>query len=372
MLCVVEALAAVPSAADSFSENRSMKFIDSTNFERLLKKLFGEGELFVPVRDEETQKLHIERIEEFPLPERTALDGFRTVETMKGFAQLLRSTVAEYPSPDLDETDADEKIPTFIVVGARACDVAAMELVDKVQVEGDFIDPFYKIRRDKMIVVAADCTDCGQSCFCTLVGGKPWPEKGFDLAVSKVSGGYLLETGSERGEAIVADNADLFTEPRDGQEKMREETRQKVLKKVQEANRDYLPAERITAPLREKISDEAWVSEVARCVECGACTNICPTCYCFLLYDMTAGEEFRRVMAWDSCQVTGYARMAGMANPRPRLTDRVKHRYYHKYDYLPQSHGAVFCTGCGRCIDTCSAGIDMRKVFRSVLGAAAK
>ena len=58
--------------------------------------------------------------------------------------------------------------------------------------------------------------------------------------------------------------------------------------------------------------------------------------------------------------------MAGMLNPRPRLTDRVKHRYYHKYDYLVQSHGEVFCSGCGRCIDTCSAGIDMRESLRIV------
>ncbi|MCK4549900.1 MAG: hypothetical protein KAU49_07010, partial [Candidatus Krumholzibacteria bacterium] len=75
-----------------------MQFIDSTNFERLLKKLSGEGELFVPVTEEDTGKLHIERVEAFPLPEGMNLEGYRTVETLKGFAQLLRSTVAEYPS----------------------------------------------------------------------------------------------------------------------------------------------------------------------------------------------------------------------------------------------------------------------------------
>jgi ferredoxin len=365
--------AAVSTATDSFFLRKNyMQFIDSTNFERLLKKLSGEGDLFVPVKEEDTGKLHIERVEGFPLPEGMSLEGYRTVETLKGFAQLLRQTVAEYPAEELDELEAGENVPSFIVVGARACDVAAMELVDKVQVEGEFEDPFYRIRRDKMFTIAADCTDCGDSCFCTKVGRKPWPEKGYDLAVARVDAGYLVEAGSERGEKVISENGDLFTAPRDGQEKARDDVRAKVVAKLEENNRDFPEASKMTEPLREALTDGLWDEESARCVECGACTNICPTCYCFLLYDVAEGEKFRRVMSWDSCQVTGYARMAGMGNPRPRLSDRVKHRYYHKYDYLPISHGEIYCTGCGRCIDTCSAGIDMRAVFKSVTSKAAK
>ena len=133
-----------------------MHFIDSTNFERLLKKLSGEGELFVPVRNEESGKLVLTRVESFPLPEATCFDGYRTVEPLKGFAQLLRSPVAEYPSADSDEMKSESEFPPFFVVGARGCDLKALELVDKVQVEGAFTDPYYKIRRDKLFVVAAE------------------------------------------------------------------------------------------------------------------------------------------------------------------------------------------------------------------------
>jgi sulfhydrogenase subunit beta (sulfur reductase) len=350
-----------------------MQFIDSTNFERLLKKLSSEGELFVPVRDEETGKLHLERAESFPLPEGTCFDGMRTVETLKGLAQMVRSKVAEYPSDSMDEMEDTEKYPTFVVVGARACDLGAMELVDKVQTEGEFTDPFYKIRRERMIVIAADCTECGQTCFCNLLDGKPWPEKGFDLAISKVGGGYLVEEGSDRGSSIVSDNKDLFTPPRDGQEKTRDENRSKVFEELKKNNKDFPAAKDMPEPMRAVLTDALWTTEAAKCVECGACTNICPTCYCFLLYDQqTDGEYFKRVMSWDSCQLSGYARMAGMGTPRPRLSDRVKHRLYHKYDYLVLSHGAVYCTGCGRCIDACSAGIDMREIFRKVKTKAVK
>jgi ferredoxin len=349
-----------------------MQFIDSTNFERLLKKLSSEGELFVPVRNEDG-RLHLDRIEVFPLPGGTAFDGYRTVESLKAFSQSVRCPVADYPSPDGDELPGEDAVQLFVVVGARACDLYAMELVDKVQVEGEFTDPFYKIRREKMFVIGADCTECGKSCFCTLLGNKPWPERGFDISISKVSGGFLAEAGSERGKAVLAENKELFAEPREGQIKSRDEVREALLNELKNNNSDFPGAEGLPEIIREALTDGIWDEIASRCVECGACTNICPTCYCFILYDQkTDGEHFQRVMTWDSCQVTGYARMAGMLNPRPRLTDRVKHRYYHKYDYLVLSHGSIYCTGCGRCIDACSAGIDMRDAFRKVKEKAAR
>lgn len=344
-----------------------MYFIDSTNFERLLKKLSAEGELFIPVKSEEAGKLRLARVEAFPLPEGSSFDGYRTVEPLKAFGQLVRSPVAEYPSREGDELPPEEKFLSCVVVGARACDIYAMELVDKVQAEGEFTDPFYKTRREKMLLVGADCTACGESCFCNLVGNKPWPEHGYDLAVAKVGGGYLVETGSDRGSGIVEESADLFSEPREGQIKARDEARRELLARLEENNREYPAAAGLPEKIRDALTDEVWDGIAARCIECGACTNICPTCYCFLLYDQQAGEGcFQRVFAWDSCQVTGYARMAGMLTPRPRLADRVKHRYYHKYDHLVLSHGAIYCTGCGRCIDSCSASIDMREAFRKI------
>ncbi len=348
-----------------------MKFIDSTNFERLLKGISRERELYIPVKSDETGKNHLHHVVEFPLPENMNMGGYRTVEPLKGIAQRLRYPVAEYPSEQKDNMPRlDEEC---VVAGARACDLYAMGLIDRVEIEGEYTDPFYRIRRENMLTIGADCTDCGESCFCNLLGYNPWPGEGFDLSVSRVSGGYLIEAGSERGEKILEEHRELLAEPREAQTKSRESTRAEVLDKLKKINLDYPGGEDVTGMIRGKLTNEVWDEVAEKCVECGACTNICPTCYCFLLYDQkTGGEHFQRVLSWDSCQLTGYARMAGMLNPRPRLTDRVIHRYYHKYDYLPESHGEIFCTGCGRCIDTCSATIDMREAFRTVKEKAVK
>lgn len=345
-----------------------MKFIDSTNFVKLIKKLTAEGELYYPFHDEESGMFHLRRASGFPLEEDFELGGFRAVEPMKGVAQHARVTVAEYPSDDPNEVTNEDNIIPSVVLGAKGCDINAMRQVDMVQVEGEFTDPLYKIRRDKMFVVAADCDDCKDTCFCSLLGNNPWPEEGYDLAVSKISGGYLIEAGSERGEKVLADNDKLTSEAREGQVKARDEKRQKVLASLRENNSQF-PDDLTGMPekLRDAITDELWDELARNCVECGACTNICPTCYCFLLYDRkTDGEHFRRLSNWDSCQLSGYARMAGMLNPRASLTDRVKHRFYHKYDYLVLSHGEIFCTGCGRCIDACSASIDIREVLGKI------
>ena len=138
-----------------------MYFIDATNFERFLKKLSAGGELFVPVRNAETGKHRFERIEHFPLPDNLGLDGYRTVEPLKTFAQLLRCPVADYPSTDGDEMPDEKTFPSIVIVGARGCDLASLALVDKVETEGEFTDPFYKIRRDRMLLIGADCGECG-------------------------------------------------------------------------------------------------------------------------------------------------------------------------------------------------------------------
>jgi len=106
-------------------------------------------------------------------------------------------------------------------------------------------------------------------------------------------------------------------------------------------------------------------------VACTACTNICPTCHCFLLYDQLAGEgaeRFERVKVWDSCLYADYSRMAGVGgvkpNPRAELRSRLENRILHKFQWFPENFGRLACVGCGRCIDACMGGEDLRRLLK--------
>jgi sulfhydrogenase subunit beta (sulfur reductase) len=118
------------------------------------------------------------------------------------------------------------------------------------------------------------------------------------------------------------------------------------------------------ANLKARQRDPLWEKHCATCVTCGACTHACPTCHCFILVDIPIGEKYPKMKYWDSCQYTGYARVAGGANPKKERFQRFQNRYYCKLDFKPENFQVLACTGCGRCIAACQGKIDIRKVLR--------
>ena len=127
----------------------------------------------------------------------------RATEPVKALFLPPRGEVARFFGED-----AGAEPPERIVVGARACDVAALRILDHVFLEGDFEDPFYAARRERTLVVSADCTGPYETCFCVAVEGRPHAEGGFDLNLSEVNGNgeFIVETGSPKGEKFVEEN----------------------------------------------------------------------------------------------------------------------------------------------------------------------
>jgi len=123
----------------------------------------------------------------------------------------------------------------------------------------------------------------------------------------------------------------------------------------------------IDAPYQKTVSQQlaspAWTKEgvAYSCVECGACTHVCPTCRCFLLIDQKVGDHAQRAMVWDVCFYPGYWRMAGNLSPKPKLLNRFQNRFSCKFDYFVDNYEAIACTGCGRCIEACMGKIDIRQ-----------
>ena len=308
-------------------------------------------------------------------PEQEVLWGdIRAVDPLKLFFFGPRTRVAAYParSPHLlspgDMADLQRAI-----AGVKRCDLQALELLDKVFLEGDFTDPFYKAARENTLIVTTDCSHPSSSCSCVLMGLDPFCEEGFDLNISEVAGGLILEAGSDRGREVIEANRGRVEEVMASHLREREERRQEVRAAIQKMSGDFLPEEPYEVLVEEAMDSPVWEKCAESCVGCAGCTLVCPTCHCFLLYDQPDGKsraqgKYEKIRAWDSCQYAAFAKVAGGANPRMATVERFRHRYLHKFCDIKDAHGIYGCTGCGRCIDVCMGKIDMRNVLWELSG----
>ncbi|OHB67208.1 MAG: hypothetical protein A2Y76_08540 [Planctomycetes bacterium RBG_13_60_9] len=287
------------------------------------------------------------------------LNGIRMCTPVKEFLFPLRELAAVFPDP-VDP----EQVKPFAVFGLKACDLRSMEILDKVFREKDFEDPFYIARREMMFAVSSDCPSPGESCFCNVFAGKPYPESGFDLNVSRVADGFLLQPGSAQGKSFLFAHAALFGEVPDALLAERARLRETAEGRLAQATRDF----QLDAPVGQIVergySSEVFDEQARTCVECQACTRICPTCHCFYLYDTKQQDYFAKMKMWDSCMRIGHAAVAGGANPRKMLGDRLRHRLMHKFAYFLERYGIDMCVGCGRCIDGETGDVDIRTVLK--------
>lgn len=291
-------------------------------------------------------------------PPEIAWNDLRLAESLKPLwfqsARVLSRWTADGP-------EAGPPVRPRAVFGVKACDLVAIEVLDKVFRDHEFQEPAWCASREKHLIIAGDCTDAGDSCFCTMLGNLPYPKGGFDLLLSPIEKGFIVEIGSEKGEAVVRRHATLFDETLPSQLTERDQTRHEVEAKVRQANLAWPTKDPFTITVEKNLKTRIWERLAATCVECNACNTVCPTCHCFLLYDRKTEEGAVRISQWDSCFQAGYARMAGGGTPRLQLTERFKNHYSHKFVSFPKNWGVTACSGCGRCIDACMGRIDKRK-----------
>ncbi|MCM8759789.1 MAG: 4Fe-4S dicluster domain-containing protein, partial [Candidatus Omnitrophica bacterium] len=186
-----------------------------------------------------------------------------------------------------------------------------------------------------------------------------------------VENGFILEIGSQKGERLLSDSS--FLRKANGNElSKRDEIRKNSSALIKKQNERFQIPEKIHAEFKNVFSSLVWEDIWENCVQCGSCTNVCPSCVCFFLEDISKEEHFFKSKIWDSCLFPGYARMASGVSPRPLLSERYKNRLACKYMYMVEHFGMVGCTGCGRCIAGCPGKIDKRKVLSCVFNGKAE
>lgn len=289
----------------------------------------------------------------------------------KSFFLPLRESVALYGVESLGEEKKGDGRKPLALVNLRNCDVQALAILDRIFLEGDWIDPFYQQRRDEVLVVSVDCVDIADFCFCPLLGYKPVVEKGTELNLSPISEGYIVRAEGERGEAILESLGNIGSPVGASQQREWEQNYEATVSALRQSNERFEDPASYYEILKAGPPAEKWNDLFATCVECGSCTNVCPTCYCFYLFDQTKFPDregiYEKLRSWDSCLLADYSRMAGgpaKPNPRPRLRSRYENRFRHKYQYHYEIHGQYGCTGCGRCAQACLGKTDPREVMR--------
>ncbi|MBN1805504.1 MAG: 4Fe-4S dicluster domain-containing protein [Sedimentisphaerales bacterium] len=286
-------------------------------------------------------------------------NSIRACTPVKEFLFPIREVAATYPNPT-----KPEEIKPFAVFGLKDCDLKSLAILDKVFTEADFEDPLYTARREKMFIISSDCTEPGESCFCCLFDGKVFSRTGFDLNISQIKDGFIVEPGSGKGHGFIESHSQLFADVPQSLFDERNENRSGIQKLLEEMNNQYRSWADIKEAVENSEDSEIYNEQAAGCIECQACTRVCPTCHCFYLYDAKQSDYFTKMKIWDSCMRFTYAAVAGGANPNKVLGDRMKHRLMHKFVHFMERYGINMCVGCGRCVDADAGGMDLREILK--------
>ncbi|MXM64715.1 4Fe-4S ferredoxin [Streptomyces sp. HUCO-GS316] len=262
------------------------------------------------------------------------------------------------PEGGLSFTPQEPEAPSYAFLGVRPCDLRAIAIQDRVLAGGRYEDTGYGMRRRRALLIAAECTEPGGTCFCVSTGGGPAADAGYDLALTEVvdedGHRFLVRVGSEEGARLL----DLV--PHRTADPATQSTASGAVDAARDRMGRELPAVDLRALLGGSLDAERWDDVAARCLTCGNCTMVCPTCFCVTTEEVTdlTGDHTERWQRWDSCFDLDFSHL----HEGPvRSSGRSRYRQWltHKLATWHDQFGNSGCVGCGRCIAWCPAGIDI-------------
>jgi len=338
----------------------SDKIIKKEELPNVLRALKKNYEMFVPVKEKDFYSFQ-------PLTDKKKLDlNFTNTRlSPKSLAFPQSERMFEFT---LDEQSKDAHIvkespkdySPKVIVGIRPCDAKALRLVNENFDDPEFKDPWWVKRLESMTLIGLGCSEPCSTCFCTSVGCGPFNEEGLDVLLFDLGENLLARTLTEKGAQLLKQGGVDKDVDSDLTEKA-DELKRKAEKKIS--------SHVLTDKLRERNVNELfdapfWDDVAFACINCGACTFLCPTCWCFDIQDEVTKKGGDRIRNWDSCMFPLFTLHASGHNPRAEKVQRVRQRFMHKLKYYVDKYGnGVACVGCGRCVRCCPVNVDIREVF---------
>ena len=277
------------------------------------------------------------------------------------FAPTLSLFSVERRGDGLEVAANTEEVPQYAFIGVRPCDVHAIGVQDLTFLNDTHPDPTYRARRQKAFILAVNCLEPGNTCFCGSMRTGPKAGSGFDLALTELDEIFLVEVGSELGWQVIAD-ADWHAA---GAFEL-QAARQALAEAERHMGRQ-LDISDMPNLLHQNLEHPRWDQVAKRCLSCTNCTQVCPTCFCSDVTDRSDldGRRSERVRLWDSCFNIAFSHVHG-GNIRPGTRARYRQWLTHKLASWIDQFGVIGCVGCGRCITWCPAGIDLTEEVSAI------
>lgn len=289
-------------------------------------------------------------------------------QSWKQFLHPPRQRLWAGSRDDGSDAETEEEVPRYAFLGVRGCDLAAIATLDRVLGRPDYPDASYIGRRRRAFVVAVNCTEPGGLCFCASMGTGPAAGPGYDLALTERFDGeevtYLVDVGSDEGADVLA-----AVSHRAAADDEIASARDDVEAAAHRMGRQMPDTDLRQLLIRSRESPQ-WDEVASRCLTCGNCTMVCPTCFCTSTEDISdlTGEHAERWRHWASCFEFDFTYIHGGGAVRQSGASRYRHWLTHKLGTWHDQFGMSGCVGCGRCIAWCPTGIDITAEMNKMAG----
>lgn len=248
-----------------------------------------------------------------------------------------------------------------ILFGIRSCDAYGLAYMDKFFLEG-YVDEIYQKNREATTIVAVNCLEIGQDCFCNSMSTGPFASVGYDILFTPLEDKYLVEVATAKGDELIRLGGKLFT----ATDNTLLNEKNVIVDGLIDKFKTVIKVNNIAQVLEDNFNHPLWDTLSKECVLCTGCTNLCPTCTCFnVVEENKSCDSGCRVRCYDSCQSDSFTRNAGEHNPRNHIS-RVRYRLYDKFKYIEEKFDMKGCSGCGRCINVCPASINVVNVINKL------